>query len=185
MVRHWQVKDDNDQHLLLQKNYQMHSVSDPRQMSWWAKFLLSLIETWKTEGCAAGEYFKSNTIEFYIWFLWWIREPRFCRTCSSAIWGALKSRLLSFNETWKAGVCHRLLLKIQHDWIFYFDYCDESVSPDFAGLLALSHDEVPSRLLLVSALTIKSEFFLNLPYKDWIVCKDVFQVNAQIVPEIV
>ena len=40
-------------------------------------------------------------------------------------------------------------------------------------------------LLLVSALTIKSEFFLNLPYKDWIVCKDVFQVNAQIVPEIV
>ena len=82
-------------------------------------------------------------------------------------------------------MCHRLLLKIQHDRIFYFDYCDESMSPDFAGLLALSHDEVPSRLLLVSALTIKSEFFLNLPYKDWIVCKDVFQVNAQIVPEIV
>ena len=82
-------------------------------------------------------------------------------------------------------MCHRLLLKIQHDGIFYFDYCDESVSPDFAGLHALSHDEVPSRLLLVSALTLKSEFFLNLPYKDWIVCKDVFQVNAQIVPEIV
>ena len=59
------------------------------------------------------------------------------------------------------------------------------MSPDFAGLHALSHDEVPSRLLIVSALTIKSEFFLNLPYKDWIVCKDVFQVNAQIVPEIV
>ena len=69
MVRHWQVKDDNDQHLLLQKNYQMHSVSDLRQMSWWAKFLLSLIETWKTEGCAAGECFKSNTIEFYILIL--------------------------------------------------------------------------------------------------------------------
>ena len=45
-------------------------------------------------------------------------------------------------------MCHRLLLKIQHDRIFYFDYCDESVSPDFAGLLALPHDEVPSRLLL-------------------------------------
>ena len=59
------------------------------------------------------------------------------------------------------------------------------MSPDFAGLLALSHDEVPSRLLLVSGLTLKLEFFLNLPYKDWIVCKDVFQVNAQIVPEIV
>ena len=58
------------------------------------------------------------------------------------------------------------------------------MSPDFAGLLALSH-EVPSRLLLVSALTLKSEFFLNLPYKDWIVRIDVFQVNAQIVPEIV
>ena len=59
------------------------------------------------------------------------------------------------------------------------------MSQDFAGLLTLSHDEVPSRLPLVSALTLKSEFFLNLPYKDWIVRIDVFQVNAQIVPEIV
>ena len=145
MVRHWQVKDDNDQHLLL---HQMHSVSDPRQMSWWAKFLLSLIELWKQRGVPQVSALNPTRLNFTFWFLWWIREPRFCRTCSSAIWGALKSRLLSSNETWKAGVCHRLLLKIQHDWIFYFDYCDESVGPDFAGLLALSHDEVPSRLRL-------------------------------------
>ena len=139
----------------------------------------------KQRGVPQVSALNPTRLNFTFWFLWWIREPRFCRTCSSPIWGALKSRVLSFNETWKAGVCHRLLLKIQHDWIFYFDYCDESVGPDFAGLLALSHDEVPSRLLLVSALTLKSEFFFNLPYKDWIVWIDVFQVNAQIVPEIV
>ena len=35
----------NVEHLLVQRNYQICSVSDPRQMSRRVKFLLSLIET--------------------------------------------------------------------------------------------------------------------------------------------
>ena len=53
------------------------------------------------------------------------------------------------------------------------------MSPDFAGLLALSHDEVPSRLLLVSALTLKSEFFFNLPYKGPATKSDEFLEKFQ------
>ena len=35
-------------------------------MSRRVKFLLSLIETWKAEGCAAGDCLKPNMIEFSI-----------------------------------------------------------------------------------------------------------------------
>ena len=100
-------------------------------MSGRVKFLLSLIETWKAEGCAAGECLKSNMNEFSILII--VMNP----------WAQILQVYLLFH----------MMRCLQ-------DCC-------------------------LCALTLKSEFFFNLPYKDWIVRIDVFQVNAQIVPEIV